>query len=39
VPLYTALKEKDPARAKAIYAAARAGYHPIAQTTLDELLK
>lgn len=39
VPLYKALSEKDRARAQAIYAKARAGYHPIAQYTLDEMLK
>ena len=39
VPLYKDLYAKDPARAKAIYAKARPGYHPIAQVTLDALLK
>ena len=39
VPLYKDLYAKDPARAKAIYAKARPGYHPIAQVSLDELLK
>lgn len=39
VPLYKALSEKDRARAQAIYAKARVGYHPIAQYTLDEMLK
>ncbi len=39
VPLYTALKDKDQASAKRIYARARAGYHPIAQASLDALLK
>jgi leukotriene-A4 hydrolase len=39
VPLYTALKEKDAARAKTIYTKARAGYHPIAQSSLDALLR
>jgi len=39
VPLYRDLYGKDPARAKAIYAKARPGYHPIAQATLDALLK
>ena len=39
VPLYKLLSEKDRARAQAIYAKARPGYHPIAQSTLDEMLK
>ena len=39
VPLYRDLYANDKARAKAIYAKARPGYHPIAQATLDELLK
>ena len=39
VPLYKALSEKDRARAQAIYAKARPGYHPIAQSSLDEMLK
>ena len=39
VPLYRDMYGKDKVRAKAIYAKARPGYHPIAQATLDELLK
>jgi leukotriene A-4 hydrolase/aminopeptidase len=39
-PLYTALAKTPEglARAKAIYAKARPGYHPIAQGTIDKLL-
>ena len=39
VPLYRDLYAKHPARAKAVYAKARPGYHPISQMTLDALLK
>ncbi|HJV22287.1 MAG TPA: M1 family metallopeptidase [Holophagaceae bacterium] len=41
VPLYQELltTPEGTARAKAIYAAARPGYHPIAQATLDTLLR
>jgi leukotriene-A4 hydrolase len=39
VPLYKALSEKDLARAQAIYAKARPGYHPITQGTLDAFLR
>ena len=39
VPLYRDLYAKNPVRAKAIYAKARPLYHPIAQVTLDALLK
>ena len=41
VPIYTELgkTEAGKARAKAIYKKARAGYHPIAQAKIDELLK
>lgn len=39
VPLYTALVRADRKdEARAIYTKARPGYHPISQTTLDELL-
>ena len=39
-PLYTELMKTDEGRARArrIYAKARAGYHPIAQTTIDGLV-
>jgi leukotriene-A4 hydrolase len=39
-PLYTELMKtpEGQARARAIYAKARAGYHPIAQTTLDAIV-
>jgi leukotriene-A4 hydrolase len=39
VPLYSDLYAKDPARAKRLYAAARPGYHPITQATLDGILR
>jgi leukotriene-A4 hydrolase len=41
VPLYTALVKTDAgrARARAIFAEARAGYHPIAVQTIEALLK
>jgi len=38
-PLYTELMKRNPERAKAIYAKARAGYHPIAQGTIDGIVK
>jgi hypothetical protein len=40
-PLFEALVKTDAgrARAKAIYAKARAGYHPITAKTIDELLE
>ena len=39
-PIYTELMKspEGAARARAIYARARAGYHPIAQTTLDSIV-
>jgi leukotriene-A4 hydrolase len=39
LPIYAELHSKDPARAKAIYQRARAGYHPIARTSIEALLK
>ncbi len=39
VPLYRDLYAKDPTRAKAIYAKARSGYHPITQVSLDAILR
>jgi leukotriene-A4 hydrolase len=39
VPLYRDLYAKDPTRAKAIYAKARPGYHPITQVSLDAILR
>jgi leukotriene-A4 hydrolase len=39
VPIYTDLMGKDSKRAKAIYAKARAGYHPITQATLDGVVQ
>ena len=38
LPLYRALLEQSPDRARALYAAARPGYHPICQQSLDALL-
>jgi aminopeptidase N len=40
-PLYTELMKTEGGRAqaRAIYAKARAGYHPIAQTTIDTIVK
>jgi hypothetical protein len=40
-PLYTELMKTEDGRAqaRAIYAKARAGYHPIAQTTIDTIVK
>jgi aminopeptidase N len=37
-PLYSELMKTDPLRARAIYAKARVGYHPIAQGTIDEIV-
>jgi hypothetical protein len=37
--LYTELTKREPERAKSIYAKARAGYHPIAQATIDGIVK
>jgi leukotriene-A4 hydrolase len=39
VPIYSDLMRKDAARAKAIYAKARIGYHPITQATLDAIVR
>src|SRR5438132_100126 len=38
-PLYTALARRDPAEARRIYEEARAGYHSIARTVVEALLK
>jgi leukotriene-A4 hydrolase len=38
-PLYEALAKTDVSRARAIYAKARPGYHPITAATIDQLLK
>ena len=37
-PVYQALLSTEAGRAKAIYAEARPGYHPIAQTSIDKLI-
>ena len=38
-PIYTALAHRDPAAARRIYEEARAGYHNIARTVVEALLK
>ena len=38
-PLYTELARRDPAEARHIYEEARAGYHSIARTVVEALLK
>jgi aminopeptidase N len=38
-PLYERLAKSDPAFARKIYAKARPSYHPVSQSTIDEILK
>jgi len=38
-PLYTELAQRDPAAARRIYQEARAGYHNIARSVVEGVLK